>query len=115
MSNYEFETLNSYFEFWILESDFGFWTFEQVGFYASNLYLIICLRCDTWAAKTGLPRATVHSPSPLHLFFPPPPTTQKRLGRSLGNRTVRNNYQAQLITKNSPLELFLTVLAVFRL
>ena len=41
MSNYElFETLNSYFEFWILESDFGFWTVEQVGFYASNLYLM---------------------------------------------------------------------------
>ena len=112
MSNYElFETLNSYFEFWILESDFGFWTVEQVGFYASNLYLMkaICFRCDTWAAETGPPRATVHSPSPLPIFFPPPPTNQKRLGRSLGNKTVRNNNLAQLITKNFSLKLFLTV------
>lgn len=57
VSNYEFETLNSYFEFWILESDFGCRTVEQVGFYASNLYLMktIFLRCDTWATKTGPP------------------------------------------------------------
>ena len=70
MSNYEFETLNSYFEFWILESDFGFWKVEQVGFYASNLYLMkaICFRCDTWAAETGPPRATEGPPyiPPLH-------------------------------------------------